>query len=417
MRSIFFYGLLMSSSRKIYRFVEKLRKQDNLDEFAVNALKSFDKQMKAAKVAVAICFILFVIVIMNSFGNLADYNFMSKRIGTVVDNKIRYVQNEMVYKDFEELGLDEYKDVQDGEKFILFFDANDSYVRGISQVDYDKLQYNAFCSILVSIVIVILFMLIFTIISRKTFGRDFNNYYALAMKKLRDSSWNGEKAVVYEKNYLVKKRTLFSECVFDFACLLFVFALSGAIVLAVGEIFSLIPNREFVWYSRIIGILLIVFTIVLMIIVNKVYHNRIKVIYSDFSDLDSTKLLMKNENGQVGYYSELGSWINLVRFEIVAEDDKMLRVRCLYKDLNTGFEFKAINCILKDDFIINDIMLLGEKSKNMDKGYMSILLGIIIIYIFIIFFSLYLVKVRDRNTINFRDNQFFVNNFLCDNIF
>ena len=173
-------------------------------------------------------------------------------------------------------------------------------------------------------------------------------------------------------------------------------------VLVIGEVYALLPDKGLVALSRIIGIFSFVLQFILVFIVSYIYENKTKPLYGKSDELnDDTQLLIKNSDGQIGFYSYRGAWTELKSVEILREDEKLIKVRCQFYNTESGLNFRRKNYIAKEDWIYNDIRSIATEKQTKKRNYALVYIFILIAFVAMLLFNIRLLGVRDSNKIQF----------------
>ena len=165
----------------------KLLNKKNKTEFEEKAARAFKRTTIGTIILVAlmvICTIVVTIVFLPIIGTGVS------RMGRVEDGRIRYIQNDIRYVEFEEVGLEEYG-LQENDKITLYFDSvTDELVEAYPTEYVEKYQNKGIGIILGNMIAWIVILIFYAIvICRMTpFGSAWTQYCMIVREKRRKLS-------------------------------------------------------------------------------------------------------------------------------------------------------------------------------------------------------------------------------------
>ena len=326
----------------------------------------------------------------------------AKRYGTVKGDSIRYVQGENKYMSIYEAGLGEYH-LEDGDRILMLFDnQTDQFLSAIPQKQYDDNLISGVIKFFFIIFFCIIFLISWSVIGQGSVAREFSIFYALSLKRHNPAWIEDGRRELYEEQYRKKfagKRSLWQTGALSimYVLLLIGISTSGALVLA--KVYAFLPDENLVLFSKIYGI---VATLIYMIMFIKcaIWDERHRPLYSVNNHLLETQLLVRNEQGQIGYYTAEGVWAEVQKVKIIWQDDEMVKMKCFYYFPKTGGKYASRNYIGKKDAMYPLVMELVQKNRKTDKrptGLWWRLLLVLFISILLFVSCLLLFSERDKN--------------------
>ena len=145
----------------------RLLKKEDKTEYEKRAAESFKSSL------IGSIFIAILIFVISSVGISKMYTFPNagytvRRVGTVENNMVRYVQGNLKYVSLEELNIDENK-AEDKDSVNLYFDRDDNLIGGELESAAEGRAMNFVYYLLGSIGLAVFYI----IISRLTFAKPF----------------------------------------------------------------------------------------------------------------------------------------------------------------------------------------------------------------------------------------------------
>lgn len=114
------------------------------------------------------------------------------RYGTVMGERIRYVQSVNKYLSISEAGLEEYQ-LKNGDRVLMQFDnQTDKFIKAVPQKEHDGRLLSVMIGFLIIMFLCILFLMVWSLIAQGTIGRAFSLYYSLCLKR-DNPAWMAEK--------------------------------------------------------------------------------------------------------------------------------------------------------------------------------------------------------------------------------
>lgn len=124
---------------------------------------------------VAVLFILTGYV-MSGINSGYDGDHEESHAGRMENGQVRYVKNELYYIDPETIGLP--AGLPDGTHINLYFDKNDVVIAGENADELDTIVESRLILTVAAVVTMVLVLIIFAIVARKTFGKPWSQYVA-----------------------------------------------------------------------------------------------------------------------------------------------------------------------------------------------------------------------------------------------
>lgn len=173
-----------------------------------------------------------------------------------------------------------------------------------------------------------------------------------------------------------------------------------AVALTFGRVYALLPNENIVLFSRVFGMFTCIVYIIMMLRCVS-YDKAYRPLYSANNHLLDTKLLMRNEEGKLGYYTSDGVWVELYRVKMKQQDKIMVKIKCFYQASKNGSRFSRYNYVAREDEVYPFIMELlpsGQKGSVRTWGYLWRVVLMLVIYAVLFAACLFLYGARDKNT-------------------
>lgn len=148
----------------------------------VNKPDKNEEETRAARSFLQVFYSTIILTLLNVvfIVSLIIYGFTSgdgdlsaaRRTGTVENGRIRYVLGTNQYIEPEDINL-QAEDLKEGEKVRLYFDNNDNMIGGEINRDAE----NRIMLVLIGLFAIIIFFVIFAIVTRATFGKPWHRWY------------------------------------------------------------------------------------------------------------------------------------------------------------------------------------------------------------------------------------------------
>lgn len=248
----------------------------------------------------------------------------------------------------------------------------------------------------------VIFLIVWSLVGQGSIGKKFSIFYTISLKRDNPAWIREERSTMYEEQYqknFAKKQALWLQVILSIMYVLLIIGIATSGTLAFAKVYALLPNQNLVLFSRYFGGIALLTYIMLLIICVK-FDDRYRPLYSANNHLLDTQLLMRNEQGQIGYYTTNGMWMELQNVKIMRRDDEMVKMKCFYKASNTGGIFSNCNYIAREDGVYPLVMELAQAGKKRDKrpkGLWWRLLLMLFISILLFAGCLLLLSVRDKN--------------------
>jgi hypothetical protein len=139
-------------------------------------LKVFSGTLGIALMFVAVLFILTGYV-MSGTKSGYDGDYEESRTGRMENGQVRYIKNELYYIDPETVGLP--AGLPDGTRINLYFDENDAVIAGENADELDAIVESRVILTVAAMVTMVLILIIFAIVARKTFGKPWYQWLQL----------------------------------------------------------------------------------------------------------------------------------------------------------------------------------------------------------------------------------------------